>query len=103
DHPVEVEWWGGQFAPGQTTEDAAIVSALARAHGAVSDRPQQRWAAPYGSDLRLMTTIGGVPTVQYGPGDAGLAHGPREHVPIDEVLTTARVLALVAMDQCGVG
>ncbi len=50
-----------------------------------------------------MSGIGGVPTVHYGPGEAALAHGPRESVPIDEVLTTARTLAGVAMLHCGLG
>ena len=102
-HPVEVEWWGGQFASGRTDSRAEIVSTLRRAHAATSGAPQRTWGAPYGSDLRLMTGIGGVPTVHYGPGDASLAHGPRECVPIDEVMATARTLAVVAMEHCRVG
>jgi len=47
-----------------------------------------------------MTGIGGVPTLQYGPGEAARAHGPDEHVPLDQVLTTARALALLALDMC---
>lgn len=100
DHPVIVDWWGGQFAPGQTGQDAPVVAALRRAHAAASGRPQEVWGAPYGSDLRLMSGLGGVPTVHYGPGDARLAHGPREHVRADEVLTTARTLAVLALDYC---
>ncbi|WP_375432584.1 ArgE/DapE family deacylase [uncultured Friedmanniella sp.] len=100
EHPVEVEWWGGQFAPGETQVDATIAGAVRRAHRSVSARPQEEWGAPYGSDLRLMSGLGGVPTVHYGPGDAGLAHGPRERVPIDDVLTTARALAVLALEHC---
>lgn len=103
EHPVRVEWWGGQFAPGLTDEDAAILGVVRRAHTVVSSRPQTTWATPYGSDLRLMTNLGGVPTVHYGPGDAGLAHGPNESVPIPELLTISKALALVALEQCGVG
>jgi acetylornithine deacetylase len=102
DHPVEVEWWGGQFAPGRTAADAAIVGTVARAHARTSERRQRTWGGPYGSDLRLMTGIGGIPTVHYGPGDAALAHGPNEVVPIAEMMTAARTLALVALDHCGV-
>jgi acetylornithine deacetylase len=102
DHPVEVEWWGGQFAPGRTDEASQVISTLRRSHAAVSGRDQQTWGAPYGSDLRLMNAAG-VPTVQYGPGDAALAHGPRERVPIAEVLTATRALALTALDHCMVG
>jgi acetylornithine deacetylase len=99
-HPVDVEWWGGQFAPGVTPSESTIVRRLASAHAAVSPHPQACWGAPYGSDLRLMQHIAGIPTLQYGPGDAGLAHAPNEHVPIGEVLTAARALALLALDHC---
>ena len=60
------------------------------------------YGAPYGSDLRLLTGLGGIPTVQYGPGDAKLAHGPHESVPIDQINATARTLALMTLDVCGV-
>jgi hypothetical protein len=44
----------------------------------------------------------GIPTLHYGPGDARLAHGPDERVPVHEVLTSARTLAALALDHCGV-
>ena len=101
-NPVEVEWWGGVFASGRTPSESSIVTSVKRAHQTVSSRPQQTWGAPYGSDLRLMTELGGIPTVHYGPGDAALAHGPAEKVPINEVLTATRALALVALEHCSI-
>jgi acetylornithine deacetylase len=50
--------------------------------------------APYGSDLRLYTAAG-IPTLQFGPGDVRLAHGPREQVPLDEVVDVLTVLRAV--------
>ena len=104
DHPVEVQWWGGQFAPGRTDPDHPLVHGL-RAARAVSGGPGAPvpavWGAPYGSDLRLLVAAG-VPTVQFGPGDAGLAHGTEERVPLVEVLAVARTLAVLAVDTCGV-
>ena len=102
ENPVEVQWWGGQFAPGLTDADATIIGIVGRAHAAVSDRPQAMWGTPYGSDLRLMTNMSGVPTVHYGPGDASLAHAPRESVPVSDLLTATRALTLVAFEHCGV-
>jgi acetylornithine deacetylase len=103
EHPVQVEWWGGQFASGRLQPDSDLVERVAAAHAEVAGgRSCDVYAAPYGSDLRLMTGLGGIPTVQYGPGDARLAHGPAESVPVDEVVTTARTLALLAIDVCGV-
>lgn len=103
-HPVLVEWWGGQFASGSIAADAELVGRVGRAHCIVtgSERAPEVYGAPYGSDLRLLTGIGGVATLQYGPGDTELAHGPRESVPVHEVLVTARTLAALALDICGV-
>ena len=103
DHPVEVEWWGGQFASGRTAPESNLCERVVAAHTAITDRKVPAiYGAPYGSDLRLLTGLGGIPTVQYGPGDVALAHGPHESVPIDDVVTAARTLALVTLDMCGV-
>ena len=103
DNPVEVEWWGGQFASGRLPADSDLVDRMQRAHGVASGhRPHEVWAAPYGSDLRLLVGQGGIPTLQYGPGDVALAHGPDEIVPVEDIAITARALALMALDICGV-
>lgn len=102
-HPVEIEWWGGQFASGRLPADSDLVERVRAAHAVASEqRPHDTYGAPYGSDLRLLTGLGGIPTLQYGPGDVKLAHSPFESVPIEEVLITARTLALLALDLCGI-
>jgi acetylornithine deacetylase len=101
DHPVGVEWWGGQFASGRLPRESDLAHRVAAAHHAVTGTTPASWGAPYGSDLRLMVGLGGVPTLHYGPGDAALAHGPDEHVPLAEVRTAARALAVLALDVCG--
>jgi acetylornithine deacetylase len=102
DHPVEVEWWGGQFASGRIPPESDLVDRVRAAHrAAAGGRPPDVYGAPYGSDLRLLTGLAGIPTLQYGPGDARLAHGPDEAVPVADVATAARTLALLAVDVCG--
>jgi acetylornithine deacetylase len=102
DHPVAVEWWGGQFASGRIPPDSDLVDRVKAAHRvAARGRRADVYGAPYGSDLRLLTGLAGIPTLQYGPGDARLAHGPDEAVPVADVATAARTLALVALDVCG--
>lgn len=100
-HPVEVTWWGGQFASGRTPADSSVISATRRAHVAQAGAEPEIYGGPYGSDLRLLWGVGGIPTVQYGPGGANAAHGPDEWVPIDEVRTSARALARLIVDVCG--
>ncbi|MET0663662.1 MAG: ArgE/DapE family deacylase [Ilumatobacteraceae bacterium] len=101
EHPVEVEWWGGQFEAGRLPADSDLVDRVNTAYGLAGGGPIEVYGAPYGSDLRLLTGLGGVATVQFGPGDAKLAHGPFEFVPVDQIITTARTLAVLAIDICG--
>jgi acetylornithine deacetylase len=44
--------------------------------------------------------LGGIPTVQYGPGDASAAHAPDEWVPVEDVLSNARALVQVILRVC---
>jgi len=101
EHPVEIEWWGGQFASGRLPPESDLLARMREAHAVASGqdaRPPDVWGAPYGSDLRLLTGLGGIPTLHYGPGDAGLAHGPNESVPLAEVELAAGALAALALD-----
>ncbi|MEU5878991.1 ArgE/DapE family deacylase [Spirillospora sp. NPDC047279] len=100
-HPARVEWWGGRFAAGRLpAADGGLLAALTDAHVAVAGAKPGVWGAPYGSDLRLLTGIGGIPTVQYGPGDISLMHAPDECVSIREVETASRTLARLAAAHC---
>lgn len=101
DHPAEVSWPGGQFASGRIDTTHPFVAEVAESIQAVEGREVALGAAPYGSDLRLYAGMGGIPTLHYGPGDVRLAHGPREHVDIDEVISTTRALAVLAARRCG--
>jgi acetylornithine deacetylase len=47
-------------------------------------------------------TRAGIPTIGFGPGDIQLAHAVDEHVPVDELVRAAQVLAIAAMRFCGV-
>jgi acetylornithine deacetylase len=93
-HPVEVQWWGGQFASGRCGDDGFVdrVRAATGAAPAVA-------GAPYGSDLRLLAAAG-ITTLQYGPGETRHAHAPDERVPVEQVHTCAETLVRLAQDWC---
>jgi acetylornithine deacetylase len=100
-HPVRVSWTGGAFASGALPADSPLLPAVQRAVAdAGAGTPPER-AIPAGSDLRLYAAAG-IPTLHYGPGDLHLAHGPRERVPVDELVTATRAFALLALRNCGV-
>lgn len=101
DHPVRVTWPGGQFASGQLDAAHPLVDEVLGAIRRAEHREARLAGAPYGSDLRLYTGMGGIPTLHYGPGDVRYAHAPREQVRIDELIATTRSLAVLAARRCG--
>jgi acetylornithine deacetylase len=102
DHPASVTWPGGQFASGRLRDDHPFIDEVAASVSALTGGPTPiRSGAPYGSDLRLYTGIGGIPSLHYGPGDVRFAHAPREQVELAEVIRVTRALLLLAVRRCG--
>jgi acetylornithine deacetylase len=95
-HPARLTWTGGSFASGQLPPGSPLLgevrAAIADTGGGV---PAER-AISAGSDLRLYAAAG-IPTLHYGPGDLRMAHGPRERVPVADLVAVTRALALLAV------
>lgn len=102
EHRPQVTWPGGQFASGRLRDDDPLIAQMADAAWATHGTYLASAAAPYGSDMRLMLGLGGIPTLQYGPGAAEDAHAPREKVGIAETLNVARSLLVLTLRRCGV-
>lgn len=103
EHPPQVEWWGGQFAPASIPADHAIVETVSEAYGHVTGAAAGVEGMTYGADMRLLVHEGHTPTVLFGPGNVRQAHRPDEYVPVADLVATVRTLALVALRFCGYG
>ena len=102
EHPPELEWFGGQFAPAEVEPDAPICEAVSEAHERVTGGAPTIEGVPYGADMRLFIHFGGMPCVMYGAGDVNVAHSPDEHISITELLTATSTVACLMADWCGV-
>lgn len=99
EHPIEVEWPGGQFAAGALPSGHPFGAQVADAVAATGASRPALVGAPYGSDLRLYAAHE-IPTVQFGPGQIEQAHAVDERVPIDEVIRCAETYAHLLLDRC---
>jgi acetylornithine deacetylase len=97
-----VTWPGGQFGSGSTDVDHPLIGEVSAAVTATGGVPPTLAAGVYGSDLRLYTGYGGIPTVHYGPGDLEDAHAPLEKVDLDELMQVTRALVVLSLRRCGV-
>lgn len=101
EHPPRMEWFGGQFAASETSLDAPIVRAVARAHQRSTGGAPSVEGVPYGADMRLFQQFGGMPCVMYGAGDVRVAHQADEHISVSEIQTAAKTIATLLVQWCG--
>jgi len=101
DNPPVLEWFEGQFESGETDVKEPIIGLLADSHRDIAGSKPKLNGVPYGSDLRLFTNHGKIPAVLYGPGDVAQAHTVNEFIPLEEVVTCTKVLALTIYRMCG--
>jgi acetylornithine deacetylase len=101
EHPPRVEWLMGGVPPAEVDPGEPLVQTLLAVHADLGGEPRigglDNW-----SDAATLATFGGIPAVNYGPGDIGLAHAADERVPIAELIACAQGIALAAMRYCGV-
>ena len=100
-NPIGVEWFGGQFASARIPEGHPFLDLVSEAHADLHGTPPRVGGVPWGSDLRLLTELGGIPTLHYGPGDLAVCHAVNEHVPVAELAAAARTVALIVLRYCG--
>jgi acetylornithine deacetylase len=97
DHPMEIGWSGGQFESAEIPLDHPLVALCQQSVFDLTGNEPELEGAPYGSDLRLLANIGGIPTILFGPGDVRVAHMPDEYINVTEVIMAARVYIIAAL------
>lgn len=101
EHPPVVEWWGARYLPAAIPQDHHLVTTLADAFVETEGRSTPVRGMPYGADMHLLVHQGNTPTVIFGPGDVRTAHAPDEFVPVAELESATRTLALAVLRYCG--
>lgn len=97
DHPLQIEWTGGQFDPGEISIDHPLIHLCRQCILDLTNKEPQIEGAPYGSDLRLLVNFGGLPALLFGPGDVNVAHVPDEYLNVDDLILAARAYILTAI------
>jgi succinyl-diaminopimelate desuccinylase len=91
-----------EVLPTQTAKDAPVVRAVAAAIEQVTGRPPEFVCSPGTYDQKHVLRIGQIEDcIAYGPGKVELAHQPDEYVAIDDLVASAKVMALAALRLLG--
>jgi acetylornithine deacetylase len=97
EHRPKVEWAGYSFASSMVSVDHPIVQAIGEAYRDVTGKEPMHEGMTYASDVRHLINVAETPTTVFGPGDVRVAHGANEFVPVDELETVVKTLALTIM------
>lgn len=92
--------WAPAVPAYQVSPDEPIVAVL---HGATADvgRPGRVWGMDGWYDGATFT-LGGTPTIAFGPGTGiNVAHQVDEHIPVDDLIAASKALAVAAIRFCG--
>ncbi|MCC6792260.1 MAG: ArgE/DapE family deacylase [Thermomicrobiales bacterium] len=100
EHRPTVEWFSGQFAPAEVPTDSPVIDLIRGSHREVTGVEPSVEAVTYGADMRHFVNHAGMPCAMYGAGDVRVAHFTDEFVPIDEVITVARAIAVAIARFC---
>jgi acetylornithine deacetylase len=101
-HPPRVAWLGLNKEGAETPVAHPFVQLASAAVGDATGRPPVLAGFPAGCDLPYLARHAGIPSVVFGPGNCTVAHGSDEHVPVDEIVAAAKMIALVVCRWCGV-
>ena len=90
------------FVPTATPKDAPVVDATARAIARVLGREPRYISSPGTYDQKHIARSGKLrDCIAYGPGILDLAHQPDEYVGIQELVDSAKIMALAALSLTG--
>lgn len=100
-NPPEVTTEGGYVAAGaEIPVDHPIMDTVSQAfEGTTGQQPiiSGRMGA---ADTRFLIREGNTPTVIFGPGVTDQMHAVNEHLPVDNLITATKVIALAIYDWC---
>jgi len=82
-----------------TTSDSILVKALQKAVRVCGDSPQLGFF-PGWTDAGILSSVAGIETVVFGPGDLSTAHSDNEFCPIDQIINSCRAYVATILEIC---
>ena len=101
EHPPQVTTAGGYVAAGaEIPGDHPVVTTVKKAYVDVAGKQPVISGRMGAADTRFLIRQGKTPTVIFGPGVTAQMHAANEHLPVDNLLTATKVIALAIYDWC---
>jgi acetylornithine deacetylase len=101
ENPPEISFYAFRAEGCTVDREEPIFASLQRCHQSITEEDMEFFSFTGTTDIRFFNLYRGTPATCYGPTGAKL-HAPDEWVDLGSVKDVTKVLALTAMDWCGV-
>ncbi|QOS90653.1 peptidase [Peribacillus sp. JNUCC41] len=102
ENPPVLEWFGARWLPGEIDLEHDLMNTLVHQYRETTGEEPVIEASPWGTDGGLLTEVGKIPTVVFGPGTTEMAHFPDEYIELDKVFKSAEIIALTIIQWCSI-
>ncbi|HEV2283590.1 MAG TPA: M20/M25/M40 family metallo-hydrolase [bacterium] len=100
EHPPQLRWLDRPMDPAVTDPGHPAVTAFAAAGRALGEAVAVRGFSAI-TDARYLVNIGGIATINFGPGEIHRCHSPEEMLPVDDLRRAMTWGALFIAGYCG--
>ncbi|MDP4083568.1 MAG: peptidase [Bacillota bacterium] len=101
-NPLEIDWFGGRWLPGNIDNQHSLIHVLSNSFTEVIGNKPIIEASPWGTDGGILSKIGNIPVVIFGPGITTAAHEANEYIHLEDVFRASEIIACTMMKWCGV-
>lgn len=101
-NPLQIEWFGARWLPSSLEAEHPLQISLSESFRQVLQREPVIEASPWGTDGGILTNVGHVPVVVFGPGKTKTAHEANEYIVLEDMYAASEIIALMLMNWCGV-
>lgn len=101
-YPPKIEWFGGRWLPGNLEIQHPLISVLSSCYESVVNEKAVIEASPWGTDGGILSQVGQIPVIVFGPGVTEVAHDANEYIVLKDVQIAAEIIALAILRWCEV-
>ena len=102
DYPPSIEWFGERWLPASIDQKHFLVETVSHAFKKIKGYAPRVEASPWGTDGGILSTVGDIPVLVFGPGVTEAAHDINEYIYLDDVVDVAKIIAITIVEWCGV-
>jgi acetylornithine deacetylase len=102
DYPPSIEWVGGRWLPASIDQKHFLVETVSHAFKKIKGYTPHVEASPWGTDGGILSAVGDIPVLVFGPGVTEAAHDINEYIYLDDVVDVAKIIAITIVEWCGV-